>query len=57
MPRHNGWVVVALCAWLALWLIGLFDYYPWGLNSGRLLSATIVGLTGHVILDDKPVRG
>jgi hypothetical protein len=57
MPRHNGWVVMGLCAWLALWLIGLFDYYPWGLNSGRLLSATIVGLTGHVILDDKPVRG
>ena len=33
-----------LCAALALWVIGLFDYYPWGLNVGRLLFLTMLAL-------------
>lgn len=29
---------------LALWIVGLFDYYPWGLNVGRLLFMTMLAL-------------
>lgn len=29
-------------AWLALGLIGLLDFYPWGLESGRLLSVVML---------------
>jgi hypothetical protein len=52
--RRNEWVVVGLCGWLALGIIALFDFYPWGLNAGRLLSATVVGLTGHAMLKNEP---
>jgi O-antigen ligase len=56
MQRRNEWVVVGLCSWLALGFIALFDFYPWGLNAGRLLSAMVVGLTGHAMLDDEPLN-
>ncbi len=42
--RLSARVVVLLCAWLALGVIALFDSYPWALVSGRLLTATVLGL-------------
>ena len=50
--RLNVWAFSGLCAWLALCIIALFDYYPWGLNTGCLLSATILGLTSCAILEE-----
>ncbi len=38
------WTIVFLAGWLALAVIGLFDSYPWALNSGRLLSVSLLGL-------------
>ena len=45
----NIWAIVTLCAWLALAVIGCFDSYPWGLNSGRLLTAMVLGLIGRTL--------
>ena len=42
--QPNQWLYAALCAWLALAIISFFDFYPWSLNSGRLLTATLLGL-------------
>lgn len=42
--QSNSWLIVGVCAWLALAVIGLFDFYPWGLNSGRLLTVMVSGL-------------
>ena len=42
--QSNSWLMVSLCAWLALAVIGLFDFYPWGLNTGRLLTVMVSGL-------------
>lgn len=47
--RKNSWAVVMVCAWLALAVIGLFDYYPWGLNTGRLLTVMVSGLIGSLV--------
>ena len=43
--RLSAWMVVLVCAWLALGVIALFDSYPWALASGRLLTATVLGLS------------
>lgn len=48
-PTANTWAIVALCAGLALAVIGWFDSYPWGLNSGRLLTAMVLGLIGRTL--------
>jgi len=32
-------------------VIGLVDFYPWGLNTGRLLTVTLLGLAGRVITE------
>lgn len=42
--QSNSWLIVSVCAWLALAVIGLFDFFPWGLNSGRLLTVMVSGL-------------
>lgn len=36
--------LVFALAWLALGIVGLFDFYPWGLESGRLLSVVTLAL-------------
>lgn len=54
--RLSDWAVAGLFAWLALWVVGLFDYYPWGLNAGQLLSAAMLGLSGHALLRDVPTE-
>ena len=45
----NGWVIVTLCAGLAIAIIALFDFYPWGLNTGRLLTAMVLGLIARTV--------
>lgn len=50
--RHlNEWTMVALCAWLALGSISLFDGYAWSLQAGRLLTITLLGLIGNTWID------
>ncbi|HEX8683387.1 MAG TPA: O-antigen ligase family protein [Ardenticatenaceae bacterium] len=49
--RLGQWEVVALCAWLALFVVGLFDSYPWSLNAGRLLTVLVLALSRK---DDSP---
>ena len=39
----DGWAIAAVCAGLALAIIALFDFYPWGLNTGRLLTVMVLG--------------
>lgn len=41
------WVIVLLTGWLSLGIISLFDFYPWSLNAGRLLTVTALGLAGN----------
>ncbi len=52
----SPWPAAALCAGLALGLISLFDSYPWGLDTGRLLTVTALGLfeyaRGHSPADE-----
>jgi hypothetical protein len=48
-PTTNTWAIVTLSAGLALAVIGWFDSYPWGLNSGRLLTAMVLGLIGRTL--------
>lgn len=45
--QSNSWLIVSVCAWLALAVIGLFDFFPWGLNSGRLLTVMVSGLVAR----------
>lgn len=42
--RLGSCSVVLVTAWLALALIGLVDFYPWGLEAGHLLSICLLGL-------------
>lgn len=44
-------LLCAMCAWMALALIALFDSYPWALNSGLLLTAMVLGLASRKPLD------
>ncbi|MHB0875049.1 MAG: O-antigen ligase family protein [Anaerolineae bacterium] len=39
--------VSVIAAWLALGVAGLFDHYPWALNSGRSLSVVLLALVSH----------
>jgi O-antigen ligase len=45
----NTWPVVLSGAWFALGIIGLWDYYPWALNAGRLLTVTLLGLISRTL--------
>jgi len=56
-PAANGWAIAAVCAGLALGLIALFDFYPWGLNSGRLLTAMVFGFIARTASNDEGVTG
>lgn len=40
--KMNLWTVTSIGAWLALGIIGLWDSYPWALNSGRLLLVILL---------------
>lgn len=44
-------LLCAMCAWMALALIALFDSYPWALNSGLLLTAMVLGLAARTPLE------
>lgn len=43
----SPWPTVALLAWLALAVTAMVDFYPWALEPGRLLSATLLGLASR----------
>jgi O-antigen ligase len=47
--KADCWLVVTLCAGIALVIISLFDFYPWGLNSGRLLTAMVLGMFARAL--------
>jgi O-antigen ligase len=47
--RHAPWMVILIGAWFALGTISLWDSYPWALNAGRLLTATVLGLTSRAL--------
>jgi hypothetical protein len=36
-------------SWLALGIVGLWDFYPWGLNAGRLLAITLIAWTSRAL--------
>jgi O-antigen ligase len=38
------WAIPLTAAWFFLGLISLWDYYPWGLENGRLLSVFLLAL-------------
>lgn len=42
LRQADPWPVVLVGAWLALGVIGLWDFYPWVLNSGQLLSLVLL---------------
>jgi O-antigen ligase len=41
------WPLILAAAWFAWGVIGLWDGYPWALNTGRLLGASLLGLMGQ----------
>ncbi len=41
----SRWAIVTVAAWLSLGIIGLWDSYPWSLNTGRLLLMFLLALT------------
>jgi len=43
------WLVVSTAALWAIYIIGLFDCYPWSLNAGRLLTTTVLGLLERAV--------
>jgi hypothetical protein len=46
--REAGpWPVFLSATWFAWGAIGLWDSYPWALNSGLLLGASLLGLLAH----------
>ena len=51
-PFSSPWPLVGLAACTALGIIGLFDFYPFGLEAGRILTFTTLGLTVHMIETD-----
>lgn len=48
--RENVWVAAVAAAFLALTLIGLFDYYLWLLPQGRIWQWTAFGLVGACLM-------
>jgi O-antigen ligase len=36
-------------SWMALGIVGLWDFYPWGLNAGRLLAVTLIAWTSRAL--------
>jgi hypothetical protein len=49
--RH--WTVVLVGAWFGLGIISLWDFYPWGLESGRLLTVTMLAFITRSLRDPK----
>jgi O-antigen ligase len=47
--KKELWSLVLVASWLAIGIIGLWDFYPWGLESGRLLSVTLLAWTSRTL--------
>jgi hypothetical protein len=45
----NPWLISLVGSWFALGIVGLWDFYPWGLNAGRLLAITLVAWTSRAL--------
>ena len=41
---NNRWTIVIVAAWFGLGVISLWDFYPWSLESGRLLTIFLLAL-------------
>lgn len=52
----HPWPIVLAAAWFALGLIGLWDSYPWSLESGRLLAVTLLAWYSQVSTHPDPSR-
>jgi hypothetical protein len=44
----SPWLVTLTAAWFAWGIIALWDYYPWGLETGRLMSVSLLGLINRI---------
>jgi hypothetical protein len=47
LHKANPWPVVLSLAWFAWGLAGLWDSYPWALDTGRLCTVTLLALTAR----------
>lgn len=47
---HRSTNIGFVAAWTAIGIISLWDFYPWGLESGRLLSIFILGVIANQML-------
>jgi hypothetical protein len=45
----DPWLISLVGSWLALGIVGLWDFYPWGLNAGRLLTVTLIAWTSRAM--------
>lgn len=45
LKKNPLWSIALVGAWFSIGIISLWDFYPWALESGRLLSVTILALT------------
>jgi O-antigen ligase len=51
---NQPWPVVLVGAWFTFGAIGLWDFYPWGLESGRLLSVILLAWVSRQFVDVEP---
>jgi O-antigen ligase len=49
--RDRYWPVVLIAVGFAIGVIGLWDDYPWALESGRLLTLTVLAFTSRELFD------
>ncbi len=47
---HRATNLGFVAAWVALGIISLWDFYPWGFESGRLLSIFVLGVIANQML-------
>jgi hypothetical protein len=47
---HRSTNIGFVAAWTAMGIIGLWDFYPWGFESGRLLSIFLLGVIANQML-------
>lgn len=49
LKQKDVWPVVFIILWFAWGLIGLWDSYPWALETGRLFSVTLLALVARSV--------
>ena len=48
LRQKNPWPIIITVTWFGWGLIGLWDSYPWALETGRLYSVTLLALIARV---------